>query len=101
MTQRIAWILWPAFLVAAAAEMLFFAGFDPGELRLFDATQELSRTAVYSLFFFFFWAMGACCSALTCLLQRSPFELNRCPLHPEDRPLGCPKRASVAASRDC
>ena len=94
MTQRIVWILWPAFVVAAAAEMFFFALFDPGELRLFGDTLELGRVAVYSLFFFFFWALGACSSALTCLLQRSPFELNRCPLEPEARPAGCPKRAT-------
>jgi hypothetical protein len=94
MTQRIVWILWPAFVVAAAAEMFFFAFFDPGELRLAGDALELSRTAVYSLFFFFFWALGACSSALTCLLQRSPFELNRCPLDPAARPAGCPKRAS-------
>ena len=93
MTQRIVWILWPAFIVAAAAEMLFFALIDPGELRPFGDALELSRTAVYSLFFFFFWAAGACASALTCLLQRSPFELNRCPLDPAARPVGCPKRA--------
>lgn len=92
MRQRIAWILWPAFLVAAATEMFFFAVVDPGELRLFGDTVELSGITVYSLFFFFFWAMGACCSALTCLLQRSPFELNRCPLAPQERPIGCPKR---------
>jgi hypothetical protein len=93
MTQRIVWILWPAFVVASVAEMLFFALIDPGELRPFGDALELSRTAVYSLFFFFFWAAGACSSALTCLLQRSPFELNRCPLEPEARPVGCPQRA--------
>lgn len=94
MTQRIAWILWPAFVVAAGAEMLFFALFDPGQLRAFGDALELDATTVYSLFFFFFWALGALSSALTCLLQRSPFELNRCPLAPEERPVGCPKRAS-------
>ena len=94
MKQRIVWILWPAFVVAAAAEMFFFALFDPSDLRPFGEPMELSRTAVYSLFFFCFWAMGACSSALTCLLQRSPFELNRCPLEPEERPAGCPKRAT-------
>ena len=92
MRQRIAWILWPAFVVAAAMEMFFFAVVDPSELRLFGDGVEPGGVAVYSLFFFFFWTMGACSSALTCLLQRSPFELNRCPLTPGARPIGCPKR---------
>lgn len=96
MKQRIMWVLWPAFVVAAVTEMLFFAFFDPGEMLFFGNPLELSATATYSLFFFFFWVMGACSSALTCLLQRSPFEVNRCPLEPEGRPAGCPKRLSGA-----
>jgi hypothetical protein len=93
MKQRIMWILWPAFIVGAIAEMLFFAFIDPGEMSLFGTPIELGRTATYSLFFFFFWMMGACSSALTCLLQRSPFEVNRCPVDADGRPVGCPKRA--------
>ena len=92
MKQRIVWILWPAFVVAAGAEMLFFALFDPADLRLFGDAPNLSATAVYSIFFFFFCTLGALSSALTCLLQRSPFELNRCPLEAHGRPIGCPKR---------
>ena len=69
MKQRIMWILWPAFVVAAVAEMLFFAFIDPAELHLFGNPIELSKTATYSLFFFLFWVMGACSSALTCFLQ--------------------------------
>ena len=92
MKQRIMWVLWPAFLMAAITEMLFFAIIDPGEIVLFGNPVELSATGTYSLFFFFFWAMGTCSSALTCFLQRSPFELNRCPLDADDRPQGCPKR---------
>jgi len=92
MKQRIMWVLWPAFVVAAVTEMLFFAVIDPGEIYLFGNPVELSRTAMYSLFFFFFWMMGACSSALTCFLQRSPWEVNRCPIGPDERPEGCPKR---------
>ena len=96
MKQRIMWVLWPAFVVAAGAEMVFFAVFDPGETVLFGNPLELSRTATYSLFFFFFWALGIASSALTCFLQRSPFELDRCPLDASDRPQGCPKRMGGA-----
>ena len=90
--HRIAWVLWPSFLVAAVSEMLFFAFIDPGEIMLFGNPLELSPTATYSIFFFFFWAMGALTSGLTCFLQKSPFELNRCPVPPDSRPAGCPKR---------
>lgn len=87
--RRVAWVIWPSFIVAAVCEMLFFAVIDPGEIVFFGSPVELSATAAYSLFFFFFWAMGALSSGLTCFLQRSPFEVNRCPVPPERRPGGC------------
>jgi hypothetical protein len=99
--QRILWVLWPAFLVAAAAELLFFAVFDPADLAPFGVPRDAERLPVYTLFFFFFWAIGAAAGALTVFLQRSPFEINRCPLEAENRPAGCPKRtqgADAAAS---
>lgn len=68
--QRAVLILWPSFLVAAAAEMVFFALFDPGELTLFGQPLELSRTAIYSIGFFLFWAFAAASSALTQLLEK-------------------------------
>jgi len=64
------WILWPSFLVAAVAEMIFFAVFDPGELTLFGRSLELSRTAIYSMGFFLFWAFAAASSGLSLYLQR-------------------------------
>jgi len=63
--QKAIRILWPSFLVAAAAEMVFFALFDPGELSFFGQPLELSRTAVYSIGFFLFWAFAAASSALS------------------------------------
>ncbi len=35
MTQRLMWILWPAFLVAGIAEGITFTLFDPRELQMF------------------------------------------------------------------
>lgn len=78
-------ILWPSFLAAGVAEVAFFTVFDPQEL-------ELGRLAAYSIGFFCFWALAATSSALTCFLQRSAAEVNRCPLAPAARPEGCPKR---------
>lgn len=90
--RRIGWVLWPSFLLAAAGEFVFFAIFDPADLHPFGVPLEATRMPVYTAMFFFFWALTAAASALTVSLQRSPFEVNRCTLAPEDRPLGCPKR---------
>lgn len=93
LAQRVLWVLWPSFLLAAIGELLFFAVFDPSELHFLGAPLDAGRVPIYSLGFFFFWAMTAAASALTVFLQRSPFEVNRCPLDAENRPVGCPKRA--------
>src|SRR5437667_310831 len=58
LAQRFAWTIWPAFLVAAAAETIFFTVFDPSDLYFFGTPLELSRQAMYTLGFFGFWAMG-------------------------------------------
>jgi hypothetical protein len=54
-------ILWPSFLAAGMAEVVFFTVFDPSD---FDA----GRLAAYSIGFFLFWALAAASSALTCFL---------------------------------
>jgi hypothetical protein len=96
--RRLLWVLWPAFLVAAVAELLFFAIFDPVDLHLFGGPVEVGRMPAYTLGFFFFWGVTSAASALTVFLQRSPFEVNRCPLDAQDRPPGCPKRAGDPVS---
>ena len=90
--RRMMWVVWPAFLVAAVAETVFFTIFDPFDLHFFGAPLEMSREAIYTLGFFGFWALGIASSALTVFLERSPWEVNRCTLEPADRPPGCPKR---------
>ena len=92
LSQRVLWILWPAFLVAGAMEMLVFAFVDPEDLHWFGQPIELSRQGIYTLAFFAFWGMAAMSSALTTLLTMSPFEVNRCPLPGDERPDGCPKQ---------
>lgn len=86
-------ILWPSFLVAGMAEIVFFTVFDPLELHMaamgFGMT---SRLGWYTIGFALFWAFAAASSALTCYFQRSADEINRCPLTPPERPPGCPKR---------
>ena len=87
--QRWMWILWPAFLMAGVMEILVFALFDPQDLHWMGAPVEWSRQAVYTVSFFAFWAITTVSSALTTLLSMSPFEVNRCPTHKDDRPDCC------------
>lgn len=97
--QRIVWVLWPSFIVGGMGCGVFFSLFDPAELPGYGEWID-SRTAVYSIGFFMFWAFAGASSLFTCFLQRSPFELNRCTLRPSDRPPGCPKRGEEAACCD-
>jgi hypothetical protein len=70
--QRLMFVVWPAFLVAGAAELVFFSIFDPFELHFFGAPLDLSREWIYTMGFFGFWAMGIASSALTLFLERGP-----------------------------
>ena len=97
LANRVLWVLWPSFLVAAVAELIIFSLIDPVDLHVFNVPIEAERMPVYTLGFFFLWAITATASALTVFLQRSPFEVNRCPLVPENRPEGCPKQECAAA----
>lgn len=92
LAQRLGWVLWPAFLVACIAELVFFSVVDPTDLHLFGMPVDLDRMTIYTLGFFAFWALGSVSSALTVFLARSPFETNRCTLTAQDRPDDCPKR---------
>jgi len=76
MAKRLIWILWPSFIVGGIGEVVFFTLIDPQELYLLGQPVEWSRTAVYSVGFFMFWALGAASSALTCFLQRGAQEIN-------------------------
>jgi hypothetical protein len=96
LAQRLMWVIWPAFLMAGAAEVIFFTVFDPFDLHFFGETLEMSRSAIYTMGFFGFWALGIASSGLTVFLERSPWELNRCLIEPASRPEGCPKRDDAA-----
>ena len=62
--------LWPSFLAAAVASVVFFAAIDPETLRVqtFPGL-ELSRMAGYTIGFFMFWAVGLFASGLTYVLS--------------------------------
>lgn len=86
--RKAIWILWPSFVVAGIANALVFTFFDPQENRL----------AWYSLGFAALWVFAAASSAFTCFLQRTAADINRCPLQPAERPIGCPKREDPNAA---
>ena len=65
--QRMMWVVWPGFLAAIAAEVVFFALFDPLD---FNMRLHLTREAVYTCGFVAFWMLGMLSSALTLFLQR-------------------------------
>ena len=67
--QRAMWALWPGFLSAIAAEIVFFAMFDPLD---FNLSLHWSREAVYTFGFIAFWLLGTLSSAITLFLQRTP-----------------------------
>lgn len=75
--ERLMWIAWPAFLVAAVLEMMVFAVLDPEALSLFGTRLEWSREAVYTVTFFIFWGMMMLSSALTTLLSMPAREVNQ------------------------
>ena len=58
-------VIWPSFLAAGVAEIVFFALFDPSDF-------EVGRLAAYTVGFFLFWLLAAASSTLTCLLQQRP-----------------------------
>jgi hypothetical protein len=70
--QTAAAILWPSFLAAALATMLFFAFVDPALVH--QATTpplEVSRMTGYAIGFFFFWFVTATSSAVSVYLLRT------------------------------
>ncbi len=69
LARRLGPILWPSFLVAAAATAIFFASIDPLTLRAQTLPDvDISRQAGYTIGFFMFWAVCAASSALSVFL---------------------------------
>ncbi len=69
-SQQIIAVLWPSFLTAGVATILFFAAFDPAEFLATTRFAELSRQGAYTIGFFLFWVLTATSCALTCYFQR-------------------------------
>jgi hypothetical protein len=70
-------VLWPSFLVAGVAEIVFFTVIDPQALYLFGEPVEFSLIATYSIGFFGFWLVCAASSLATLFFQQTAAQINR------------------------
>jgi hypothetical protein len=70
----VATVMWCSFLAASVATMISFALVDPAPIAaaLPWAGEGASRTTVYSLGFFYFWAICAAAGALTAFMLSPP-----------------------------
>jgi hypothetical protein len=75
--QRVVAILWPSFLTAGLATILFFTAFDPQLLLLLSGHGEISRLGGYTIGFFLFWLLTAVTSALNFFFQAPCDRINR------------------------
>ena len=82
MMQRVIQILWPSFLVAGIADIIFTTLFDPLEIMYRGEALIEHRIAAYTIGFFVFWLLGITSSLLTCYFQCSANQINRCPPPP-------------------
>lgn len=81
-SKRWMWIAWPAFLAAGVLEMLVFAAFDPQDMQwLGQEGVQLSRTGIYTLAFFAFWAVLLAAGHLMLLLA-APVQTAEQPAQP-------------------
>jgi len=75
--QQIVAVMWPSFLTAGIATILFFTVFDPDIILQASGYAVISRTAGYSIGFVCFWILTASSCALTCYFQRPCDRINK------------------------
>ncbi len=65
--QRVIAVLWPSFIIAGIATILFFTAFDPSVVFV---DYDISRIGCLQLGFFLFWLFGAITAIATCFFLR-------------------------------
>ena len=63
--KHVIWVLWPAFIAAGIAEVIFFTMIDPAQLYLFGELVQWSAIATYSTGFLLFWLVCIGSSLMT------------------------------------
>jgi hypothetical protein len=74
--QRVVAILWPSFIVAGIATVLFTTAFDPAEMTIF-ADYGISRLGSYTICFFLYCFFGAVTSTATCYFLKPCATVNK------------------------
>ena len=72
--QRVVAILWPSFIVAGIATVLFTTAFDPAVIFI---DYDVSRLGSYTICFFLFWLLGAVTAAATCYFLKPCESINK------------------------
>ena len=72
--QRVVAILWPSFITAGIATVLFTTAFDP-EIIFID--YDISRLGGYTICFFLFWLFGVVTAASTCYFLKPCEAINK------------------------
>jgi len=72
--QRVVAILWPSFMTAGIATVLFTTAFDP---TIIFNDYDISHLGSYTICFFLFWAFGAITSASTCYFLKPCEAINK------------------------
>lgn len=72
--QRVIAILWPSFITAGIATVLFTTAFDPADIF---HDYDISRLGAYSICFFLFWLFGAITSTATCYFLKPCQAINK------------------------
>ena len=68
--QKTISVLWPAFLSAGVATILFFTAFDPAVLLQETRFADISRLGAYSIGFFLFWLLTTTSCVMTCFFRK-------------------------------
>lgn len=72
--QRVVAILWPSFITAGIATILFTTAFDPVVILI---DYDISRMASYTICFFLFWLFGVITAAATCYFLKPCAAFNK------------------------
>ena len=68
--QQVVSVLWPSFLTAGVATILFFVVFDPQLIVAVSGYGNISRLGGYTIGFFLFWLLTSTSCALTCYFRK-------------------------------
>jgi hypothetical protein len=74
--QQIVSVMWPSFIVASIATIVFFTVFDPVALGSLAGVPDLTPTGGYTIGFFCFWLLTSSSCAMTCYFRRPTHRFN-------------------------